>query len=186
MKKELIDELASLAPYIQTKYIGVVFSWEMAPLHSTKSYKMSTIIEEGSSSIITVWSFKSFILHHNQYHSSSIVSVMKGWESAYLALRRALGSIFKHLLRKSIKCLLFDLILDLRLVIFGVKIRQKPVFLFLRFPYTYYPIYSQIYSKSTSYLVKYLEISLPVSIIQEGQGPLSPCILASIPTILSL
>lgn len=76
--------------------------------------------------------------------SSLMVSVMKGCRSASRAERRALGSILRHLLRKSMKFLLLDFILALRLVILGVKILQKPVLRFFRFPSTSSPTSSQI------------------------------------------
>ena len=44
---------------------------------------------------------------------------MKGWFRAYFADILILGSIFRHLLKKSIKFLWLDLILALKLVIFG-------------------------------------------------------------------
>lgn len=113
-------------------------------------------------------------------------SERNGCASASLAEKRALGSILRHLLRKSMKCLLLLLMRAFRFVIFGVKILQSPVLRFLRFPSTSSPTYSQISSNSTNYFVKYLCTSLPFSIIQEGQGPRNPWILASIPTTLSL
>ena len=119
-------------------------------------------------------------------HSSMIVSVRKGCISASFALSLVLGSILRHLLRKSIKLLLLDLILAFKLVILGVKTLQKPVFLFFLFPSISSPTSSQISQNKISSLVKYLFTSLPFSIIQEGHGPRSPWILANIPTTLSL
>jgi hypothetical protein len=77
-------------------------------------------------------------------HSSTIVSVRKGCISASFALSLVLGSILRHLLRKSIKLLLLDLILAFKLVILGVKTLQKPVFLFFLFPSISSPTSSQI------------------------------------------
>ena len=52
-------------------------------------------------------------------HFSGISSVMKGWLRASLAEILVLGSIFKHLLRKSMKFLLSVWILLCMFVSFG-------------------------------------------------------------------
>lgn len=48
-----------------------------------------------------------------------MVSVINGWLRASLAEKRALGSNFRHLLKKSRKFLLSELILLFKLVNFG-------------------------------------------------------------------
>jgi hypothetical protein len=49
LKSTLTMEVASLAPYIQTQFVGITFSWKLPPLAKSASYRMSTIIEEESS-----------------------------------------------------------------------------------------------------------------------------------------
>jgi len=98
--------------------------------------------------------------------------VINGCYNPYLAEILMLGSIFKHLLKKSRKFLLLHFILDFRFVIFGVNTRQKPVFYFCFI--SSIAISSYTYSYKISYFVKYFETYFPFSIIHEGQGPLKP------------
>ena len=88
-----------------------------------------------------------------QYQWSIIGSVINGWFKAYLAENLALGSIFKHLLKKSKKFLLLDCTLLCKFVNFGLYILENPVFLFFLLPYS--PIYSCTSSNSTISFVKY-------------------------------
>lgn len=122
---------------------------------------------------------------HNKFdHFYWMSSVMKGWFRASLVVILALGSIFRHLLRKSMKFLLSDWILLWRLVNFGRYILEWPVFRFFLLPSS--PVSSTISSNRISSLVKYFWTSVPVCSIQDGQGPLKPWIFERMPTTLSL